>query len=333
MTRQPDFGNILKILRREAPSRHTLFEFFLNDPLYKRLAGMKMPEEAYSLDRNNFYVRAFANAGYDYATIQGSAFHFPTENRRGMKTVSLNEGFVMTDRESFDAYEWPDPDAFDYSGIGRVDLPDGMKLMVCGPCGVLENVTALLGYENLCVMLYEDPQLVHDVFAEVGLRLLRYYENCVKYDTVGLLMVNDDWGFKTQTMLSPAQMREYVFPWHRKIVELAHNAGKPAVLHSCGFFGDIMDDVIDVLKFDGKHSYEDNILPVEDAYRQWGDRIAILGGIDLNFVVSETPEKIRHRCKAMLAIGKTGYALGTGNSVPEYVPVENYFAMTGTVLG
>ena len=29
---------------------------------------------------------------------------------------------------------------------------------------------------------------------------------------------------------------------------------------------------------------------------------------------------------------KGGYALGTGNSVPEYVPYENYLAMIGCVL-
>ena len=36
---KPDFGNILKVLRREAPDRPTLFEFFLNRPLYEKLAG------------------------------------------------------------------------------------------------------------------------------------------------------------------------------------------------------------------------------------------------------------------------------------------------------
>jgi len=145
-------------------------------------------------------------------------------------------------------------------------------------------------------------------------------------------MVNDDWGFKTQTMLSPLQMREYVFPWHKKLVQLGHGAGLPVILHSCGYFGEIIDDVIDDLKFDAKHSYEDNILPVEEAYKKWGGRIAILGGIDLNFVVTETPDNIRKRCKAMLELGKTGYALGTGNSVPDYVPFDNFFAMTETVF-
>ncbi len=46
-----------------------------------------------------------------------------------------------------------------------------------------------------------------------------------------------------------------------------------------------MEDIICDMKFDGKHSYEDNIIPVEEAYRRWGGRIAILGGIDVDFLI------------------------------------------------
>lgn len=41
-----------------------------------------------------------------------------------------------------------------------------------------------------------------------------------------------------------------------------------------------MDDVIE-MGFSGKHSYEDAILPVENAYEKWHDQIAILGGIEM----------------------------------------------------
>ena len=208
-----------------------------------------------------------------------------------------------------------------------------MKLMVSGPCGVLENVISIVGYDNLCLMLYDDPELVQAIFDRVGGILLEYYEKCVVYDTVGLLMLNDDWGFNTQTMLSVADMRKYVFPWHKRMVEAAHRNGKLAVLHSCGYMADIMEDVIEDMKFDGRHSYEDNIIPVEEAYRRWGGRIAILGGLDVDFLVRSTPEEIVARAKNMLRLAeeKGGYALGSGNSIPYYIPNEKYFAMTSAV--
>jgi uroporphyrinogen decarboxylase len=145
-------------------------------------------------------------------------------------------------------------------------------------------------------------------------------------------MSNDDWGFNTQTMVSPKDMKKYLFPWHKKIVELAHGAGIPAVLHSCGNLRAVMENIVHDMKYDGIHSHEDNIQPVEDFYREYGSRIAVLGGIDLNFVVTKTPAEINARSKAMLALGQKGYALGTGNSVPDYVPWENYFAMTKAAL-
>jgi uroporphyrinogen decarboxylase len=135
-------------------------------------------------------------------------------------------------------------------------------------------------------------------------------------------------------MLAPADMRKYVVPWHKKIVEVIHKSGKPAILHSCGNLRLLMDDIIDTIGYDAKHSYEDNIMPVEEAYEEYGDRIAILGGIDVDFVCRATPEEIKKRSAAMLerVKGRGGYALGTGNSVPEYVPQENYFAMISAAL-
>ena len=54
-----------------------------------------------------------------------------------------------------------------------------------------------------------------------------------------------------------------------------------------------------------------------------------LGGIDVDYVIRSAPDAVYRRSREMLErAAKVGaYALGTGNSVPEYVPVENYCAM------
>ncbi len=327
---EPNFENLLKVLRREVPDRPTLFEFFLNDTLYERLAG-PIPDDGRPWAGERRLIAAFAAAGYDYATIPGSDFWFPRGERDRRDTVSLSEGGLITDRASFEAYRWPDPDRPNYSRLTALaeDLPAGMKIITQGPCGVLENVIQIVGYETICFILADDPALARDIFDAVGSRLVRYYEICASYETVGALIGNDDWGFKTQPMLSPADMRRYVIPWHKRIVEAIHAAGKPAILHSCGNLASLTDDIIDDIGYDGKHSYEDIIEPVEDAYERLNGRIAVLGGIDLDFICRSTPEQVRRRSEAMLerAAGRGGYALGTGNSVPEYVPQENYLAM------
>ena len=323
----PDFNNLLAVLRRSKPQRSTLFEFFLNGPLYEKLAG---DTSSYSDDIRPHVttIKGFRNAGYDYATILIPGFEFPAGEIHKEATCSMNDGAVIRDRASFDSYAWPDPSTADYGLLDRLTpkLPQGMKLIVYGPGGVLENVIKLVGYEDLCYMTIDNVALVGDIFEAVGSRLVGYYKHCASHEAVGAIIGNDDWGFRSKTMLRPDQMRSLVFPWHKQLVSVAHDAGKPAILHSCGCLTDVMDDIINDMEYDGKHSYEDTIQPVEDAYDQYHDRIAILGGIDVDFVCRSTPEAIYGRSLQMLRRDKA-YALGTGNSIPEYVPDENYFAM------
>ncbi len=333
-----DFGQLARVLDRKKPDRPILFEFFLNIPLYRKLADSAVAKqyENQEIAWNALHpvvVSAFANAGYEHVTAAGSDFAFPMEEVEQKDSRSINEGGMISNRDDFNSYAWPDPDAFDYSGLETCKLPKGMKVIVFGPGGVLEDVIGLVGYEKLCMMLVDDPKLAGDIFNAVGERLVRYYKLSAAHDNVGALISNDDWGYKTQTMLSPIDMRKYVFPWHKKIVQAIHDAGKYAILHSCGQLIDVMDDIINDMKYDGKHSYEDVIMPVEQAYDKWNKRIAILGGIDLDFVCVSTPQQIRQRCEQMLQkTAQSGsYALGTGNSVPEYVPEENYLAMIDTV--
>ncbi len=336
--RTPDFSCLEAVLRCEPSGRPTLFEFFLNDELYRKLGGYPDGDgpEVLSDEWRLMTVRAFGAAGYDYATAFALPFHFPQKPVDHAYSRSMNDTAWISDRATFEAYPWPDPDMTDYRMLDTLAaaLQPGMKLIPSGPGGVLENVMQLVGYESLCMLIADDPDLVQEIFDAVGSRLVRYYEIVSPHPMVGAVISNDDWGFSTQTMLRPEQMRRYVFPWHKRIVEAIHDAGRPAILHSCGRLDDVMDDIIDDMRYDGKHSYEDKIMPVEDAYERWGRRIAILGGIDVDFVCRRTPDEIRARCLAMLDRSRErgGYALGTGNSVPWYLPAEHYFAMTSAAL-
>ena len=134
-------------------------------------------------------------------------------------------------------------------------------------------------------------------------------------------------------LLTRALSMEVPVERHQRIVEAVHTAGKPVILHSCGHFDRILDDMV-AMGVDGRHSYEDTILPVEQAYELYRDKFAIIGGIDVDFICRAEPEEVYERAKALLeqTANRGGYALGTGNSVPDYVPDENYFAMIRAAL-
>ena len=333
--RKPDYTQLLKVLKKEVPDRPTLFEFFLNEELYDYLDNGEAPQRGDGFDDFRRRVYAYKNAGYDYLTAHASNFGFPSGEAAHISTSSLNDGVTITDWASYEQYKWQSPASFstDHLELCAKDMPEGMKFIIFGPGGVLENVIRLTGYDNLCVMIYEEPELAKRIFDDVGSRLVEYYELVVEKDCVCALISNDDWGFKTQTMLSPADMRKYVFPWHKKIVEVGHRHNKPVALHSCGMLEEVMEDVINDMGFDGKHSFEDVIMPIEDSYEKYKGRIALLGGIDVDFVCTKSTDEIAKRSKAMLerAAKDGGYALGTGNSVPYYVPKDGYLAMVDVV--
>ena len=325
-----DFNQFLKVLRRETPDYPVLFELFMNRPLYE----YALQKAGKSFDNSDYYstmvstAYAFEALGYDYATVHG-LMRFETGNSQHGDTISLNDGTMITDRESFERYQWPDPYSYDYSAFDKIksDMSNGMKLMIMGPGGVLENVISLMGFDNMCLALYDDEQLVWDVFEQVGKRLVGYYKEALKYESVGVVMSNDDWGFNTQTMISIENMQKYTFPWHTEIVKTAHSSGRPVLLHSCGNFSKIIPDLID-LKYDARHSYEDNIIPVEQAYDMLIGNMAVLGGMDVDFLIRSEVGDIRTRVTDMLnKTGGKGYAVGSGNSVPEYIPLEKYYAM------
>ncbi|GHU98052.1 hypothetical protein FACS1894211_01160 [Clostridia bacterium] len=324
-----DFNQFLKILRREQADRPVLFEMLLNDRLWRAACGSKYDVSS-PLAAMCSAVRTFWYYGYDCAIVRGSGYWFNAPaTEAGKESVSLNASAAITDRQSLAAYPWMDADKCDYSALDAIadDLPDNMKTVVMGPGGVLENVISLAGFDNLCLLLYDDPQLVWDLFEKVGSGLVKYYERSAEHESVGALISNDDWGFNTQTMLSVGDMRKFVFPWHKKIVETIRRKGKPAILHSCGNYSMILNDLF-ALGYDARHSYEDKIMPVEQAYDQLKGHMAVLGGIDVDFLIRSPESEIVRRCKNILEkTANCGYALGTGNSVPAYMADEKYFAL------
>jgi uroporphyrinogen decarboxylase len=113
------------------------------------------------------------------------------------------------------------------------------------------------------------------------------------------------------------------------MAKLSHEAGRPYILHSCGNLSAIMDDLIQDVGIDGKHSFEDTIEDIRDVKAQYGDRIAVLGGIDVDFLCRADEQSIRARVRDTIEKCQPGggFCLGTGNSVANYIPIDNYLAM------
>jgi len=94
-----------------------------------------------------------------------------------------------------------------------------------------------------------------------------------------------------------------------------------------------MDDLIEVAGIDAKHSNEDVIAPFKVWLERYGSRIGNFGGIDMDVLCQYSPSQIQAYVLDVLkeVEGCGGVAIGTGNSIPDYVPPAGYLAMIDTV--
>lgn len=243
---------------------------------------------------------------------------------------------AITSWEDFEQYKFPKVEEVDFFAFEYLNdhLPEGMGLALAHGGGLFERVSWIFSIEKLCYLLYDQPDLVETVTQKISEIQLAFYRNIMDFDHLSAIFPGDDMGFRSATIISPADLRKYFLPFHKQIAEMAHARGVPYFLHSCGNILKIMPDLIESVGIDGKHSYEDAIIPIEKFQEMFGDKIAVLGGLDVNFLTMATQDQVRARVRKTTEVcGTRGrFAIGSGNSIPDYVPVENYLAMVDEAI-
>ncbi|MBM3501786.1 MAG: hypothetical protein FJX74_24290, partial [Armatimonadetes bacterium] len=217
----PNFERVLKVLRRDGvPDRVPFLELFHDAEIIQKAMGEPFPADPGEL--RQYQIRFMSRFGYDYV-VGRYPYGFPGREALITEDTALykrpqrgwqdeHKGPIMS-WEEYEAYPWPDPYAVDFTELeeyGRI-LPDGMGCVTVCPGGVLENLISLMGFENLCLWVVDDPDLPQAIVDRVGECLAGLYEQLCDMEWITALWLNDDMGFKTQTMLSPPMMRRYVF--------------------------------------------------------------------------------------------------------------------------
>jgi len=333
LVRDVDFNEFLKVLRREGRPRYL--------PFYEHIAspGFIARRTETQFDRMTLndagfweiYVDFWLGMGFDCVPMEISLNCPMPQGHSGLSEMS-EAHVVFRNRREFEEYPWPDVskpiDFHHFETVAKL-LPEGVKIVGGVMAGPYEWCSQMMGTVGMSYLLADDPELVEMVFAKIGSLHHGAMRQLATMDSIGALRQGDDLGFKTATFLPPALIRKLVLPTYKKMAEEAHRNGKPFILHSCGNLGTIYEDLIEFCKIDAKHSFEDVILPVDEFKRQYGKRITPLGGLDVD-VICRTPEPelrayARRKIEECFADGC--WALGTGNSLTNYMPVENYIAV------
>lgn len=331
--RTPDFEQFLRVLKRERRPEHL--------PFYEHIASggfisSRMGIDFSRLDWNTrdawrLFVDFWMGMGFDCVPMEIPP-DLPVEAHEA-RTDQVSHGseawVAIRTMDDFERYPWPDPAkavAMHPYEFAAACLPEGAKL-VAGVCaGPYEWASRLLGVEGISLAVYLQPDLVRAVFDKIREIHTTALRQIVSMDAVGAGRQGDDLGFKTSTFLSPDHLREYIFPIYADMAAICHDAGKPFILHSCGNLAAVYDDIIDGCRIDAKHSFEDVIMPVTEFKQVYGHRVTPLGGLDVDFICrAPEPELRRYVRKVAEVCFEDGFwALGTGNSLTDYMPVENY---------
>jgi len=335
---QPDYHNMVDAAWNRVPKRLPLYEHLISDRIMEQVLDTRFVH-LYHVDNDAYfreYCRFYREMGYDTVSHEcWSSDSFP-----GSGALGKHKPGVIQDWDSFEAYPWDQLETIffdryeqDYQALRR-NLPEGMKAVGGVGNGVFECVQDLVGYTELCYLREDEPELYAALFKKVGEVLLSIWKRVLRDygDLYCICRIGDDMGFKSATLLPPQDIRDHIIPVYRPIIDLVHSYGKPFLLHSCGCIFNVMEDLI-AAGINAKHSNEDQIALFPEWVDRYGDRIGNFGGIDTDAVCRLPKEEMTAYIENVIGQcqGHGGFAFGSGNSIPDYVPVDQYLHMVHTV--
>lgn len=334
----PDYRNIVDSASNRAARRVPLYEHLISDTVMERILGREFRglyrgSVADKLEYFRNYCAFFRAMGYD--TVSFECCIGPI--MPGSGALGNHMPGVIHNRADFDRYPWGElKDLYfqryseDFTLLGEA-MPDGMKAIGGVGNGVFECVQDVVGYVNLSYISMDDPELYADLFKAVGRTMREIWAEFLRRfgDTYCVCRFGDDLGFKSSTLLSAEDIRTHIIPQYKTVVDLVHGAGKPFLLHSCGNIFGVMDAIIAGAGINAKHSNEDEIAPFQQWVDRYGGRIGNFGGVDTDHLCRKTEAEIGEITVGAIkgAEGHGGFALASGNSIPDYVPTEGYLAM------
>lgn len=338
MAFQPDFRHFNDVMHNRRPQRLPLYEHiispcFMEGILGKEFACLATGTDTDLLEFFRHYCGFFQQMTYDVVSFEVCI----TDILPGHGALSGGKPGPIQTRADFEDYPWEDlPNLFMQSARPKFDalaqsLPGGMKAVGGIGNGVFEISEDLVGLEYLPFMQVDDPELYADLFTRIGDLMCAIWTTFIRQyqDLFVACRFGDDLGFRSSLLTNPQTVRAHIIPQYRRILRIIHGADRPFLYHSCGCIFAVMPDLI-ALGINAKHSNEDTIAPFDRWIHDYGQQIGLLGGFDMDFLCTRSADEV---FETVLESGRRfrtsarGYALGSGNSIPDYVPVENYLAM------
>ena len=190
-----------------------------------------------------------------------------------------------------------------------------------------DKMQSYVASERLLMAIATEPDWVRDMYetdAELAIQMYEIMrEGGFEFDGAWLFC---DLGYRNSLLFSPRHFDEQLRPTFRRLFSYFNGEGLPTILHSCGRVRELIPRFIE----DGLACLQ----PVEtkagmdlvELKREFGDRMAFMGGIDVRAMADPDPSVIEEEIKSKIPIAKRGggYIYHSDHSVPNNVSFERY---------
>ena len=324
---------VLAALRREEPDRVPYCELAVDRALAQRLMGWGEPEsQAADLEANIYGVEE-AKALASFLRLDNITYVLRAPiyaHKEAGKDGRLFYGKGMIESEAdLDMIQLPDlhDEALyeEAAAFARQKGPYAACLVT--RVGIFPTMLSL-GIERFSIALFENLPFVEAV-------LDRYcdWTAAMAERACGLgfdvFVSTDDMAFKSAPYFSPTVFRELVLPRFQRV---ARSISLPWIVHSDGNLMLFIDDLVG-LGIAGLHPMEKGAMDIRAVKRAYGDRICVLGNVDLNILGMGTPEDVDDEVRGLIRdVGPGGgYIVTSGNSLAGYLKPENVVALSRAV--
>ncbi len=321
---------VLAALRGEEPDRVPYCEVGIDRALAQELMGWGEPKsQARNLEVNQYTVeeaKAIAsllkldNLSY---LMRAPVYAHKSAGQDGR--LFYGEGMIQTEAD-LAIIELPDP--YDDSLYAEAEEFVAQKgeyaAWFVTRIGIFPTMLSM-GIERFCIAVYENRSLVEALFDRYCDWMIVVAERVCQMG-FDVFVSTDDLAFKTGTFLSPALFRDLVMPRHQRV---AQRITIPWVLHSDGDVMPYLEDLLS-LGITGLHPNEKGAMDIRAMKREYGDRICLLGNVDLNILGMGTPEDVEEEVRDLIRdVGPGGgYIVTSGNTLAGYLRPENVLALT-----
>jgi len=320
---------VLTALRREVPDRVPYCELGVDRALAARLLGWPGPgSQAANLEANTYTVdEAKAIAETLHMDNISYVLRAPiyAQKRAGVDGRLFYGAGMIESEADLSLLELPDPydDALYEEAAAFAQAKGPYAACLVTRIGIFPTMLSL-GLERFSIALYENRSLIETVLDRYCDWTAVVAERVCKLG-FDLYISTDDMAFKSAPYFSPRVFRELVLPRYWRVRE---KITLPWVVHSDGNLTLFLDDLVE-LGIAGLHPLEKGAMDIRAVKRDYGDRICLLGNVDLNLLGMATPDEVDREVRELIRdVGPGGgYIVTSGNSLAGYLLPENVVAL------